>query len=795
MRWRALALASAALVLVSCTRDVEPSREASVVPHHVAAVIEITFRNIGLPTMTSSALVASSVAELEALHARQGRRSSFDLTVPTNTSGSGNATIEIAALSAGSVTINGSRYFQATYRARNAQKTDSAAFDTPRHNLTFVPVSTANTILDTPVLVFNRSDGTPADQLLTRQLRPTGMVAVNLSANITTVSPDVLQILSEAEVAAIAPQPDVTNIFPYGFMVRRTGSTTTRTLDASPSPVDFQGTVTFAYRLPLQANPVDDPTTVTLMMLALDDSDVRISESLEEQTPSGEQAVQQRAASLTATQIRLLPGGFVPGQPASKTRLFCSVRTAGFPGAPTATLVDAGGSFVALNPSPYTQAGSFVSPTASLQATFSTPVQGAGPNNFIVRGLQSGQAFRGATYTTNGNVVTTPAGRFSPGEEVEVVITTALSCPKPWVGRLRIKAPTRSSGTLASQAVPTAGGSPATVAIGDFTGDSILDLAVANFGENTATIMRGDGSGGFTVIGTVIVGNAPASIVTADFNGDGILDLAASNFNDNTVSVLLGNGNGTFQTAKTFGVGGKPTEILTGDLNGDGIMDLVVDDSQSGDLSVLMGNGDGTFQPQQAVPTPESSRAIALGDLNGDGILDLVTASNGDISVNALLGNGDGTFTPVNRAITTGFVNSFYVALGDLNGDGRLDAVTVTNGAQGVTVMLGNGDGTFQAPQTYDLGGLPGTSIAIGDMNGDGILDLVAVAQSGNAGSVVVLPGVGDGTFPIHNNFATSVGAPSFVAVGDLTRNGIIDVVVGNSKNGANNFAVFLGQP
>src|SRR5215831_6942131 len=189
MRWRALALASAALVLVSCTRDVEPSREASVVPHHVAAVIEITFRNIGLPTMTSS------VAELEALHARQGRRSSFDLTVPTNTSGSGNATIEIAALSAGSVTINGSRYFQATYRARNAQKTDSAAFDTPRHNLTFVPVSTANTILDTPVLVFNRSDGTPADQLLTRQLRPTGMVAVNLSANITTVSPDVLQIL------------------------------------------------------------------------------------------------------------------------------------------------------------------------------------------------------------------------------------------------------------------------------------------------------------------------------------------------------------------------------------------------------------------------------------------------------------------------------------------------------------------------------------------------------------------------------------------------------------------------
>src|SRR5262252_9319881 len=187
MRWRALALASAALVLVSCTRDVEPSREAPVVPHHVAAYIEITFRDIGLPTMTSSALVASSVAELEALRARQGKRASLDLTVPANTNGTGDATIQVAALSSGAVSVNGSRYFQATYRVRNAQRTDGAAFNTPRHNLTFVPVSitgTQNTIGDTPVLVFNRSDGTPANPSLTRQLRPTGMIAVGLSGEI-----------------------------------------------------------------------------------------------------------------------------------------------------------------------------------------------------------------------------------------------------------------------------------------------------------------------------------------------------------------------------------------------------------------------------------------------------------------------------------------------------------------------------------------------------------------------------------------------------------------------------------
>ena len=160
-----------------------------------------------------------------------------------------------------------------------------------------------------------------------------------------------------------------------------------------------------------------------------------------------------------------------------------------------------------------------------------------------------------------------------------------------------------------------------------------------------------------------------------------------------------------------------------------------------------------------------------------------------------MLGNGDGTFGPVNRTITRGFIDSFYTALGDVNGDGRLDAVTVTNGANGVTVMLGNGDGTFQAPQTYDLGGLPGVSVAIADMNGDGKLDLVAVAQSGSAGVVFVLPGVGNGTFPTANGFPTSLASPSFVAVGDLTKNGIIDVVIGNSKNGANTFGVFLGQP
>ena len=476
----------AAIAALSCTRDVEPTRPSRPAVTHPAALVEITFTNIGSPNMTSSALVASSVAELQALHAaREGHGASFDLTVPKSTNGSGDATIELDLLAAGAVTSNGSRYFEATYRVRNAQKTDSVAFNTARHNLTFVAVSTANTILDTPVLVFNRHDGTPADPSLTRKLLPTGLVAVDLGGALVSTSPDVLQVLTEAEVAAITVPPDVTNTFPYGYMVRRSGSTTTRTLEPSPAPTTFQGVVSFAYLLPLQSNPANDPSTVTVMMLALDDSQTRLTESLEEQNPSGQLAAQQRATSLNASPLRLLAGGTAPGRPSSATQLFCSVRTAGPASAQTATLINVGSMFQSLNPSPFTAAGSFVPRTSTIQAQFSSAVQGAGPGNFIVRGLQGGQAFRGATYTNSGSIATTPAGNFLPGDLLEVEITSALSCPKPWVGRLRVQVPTHSSGSLTLKPQSSRESEPQTIAIGDFTRDGNLDLRWQTPTDNT----------------------------------------------------------------------------------------------------------------------------------------------------------------------------------------------------------------------------------------------------------------------------------------------------------------------
>jgi FG-GAP-like repeat/FG-GAP repeat len=313
------------------------------------------------------------------------------------------------------------------------------------------------------------------------------------------------------------------------------------------------------------------------------------------------------------------------------------------------------------------------------------------------------------------------------------------------------------------------------VVTGDFNGDGKLDLAVANTG---VSILLGNGNGTFRPHVDYTTGNGPASVAVGDFNSDGKLDLVVAN-NGGDVSILLGNGNGTFRPHVDYTTGNSPASVAVGDFNGDGKLDLAVANSGASNgisnVSVLLGKGDGTFDAAVNYSAGFGANSVAVGDFNRDGRLDLVVSNFGTGNVIVLLGKGDGTFqTPVDY----GTFIPVSVAVGDLNGDGKLDlaVASIPPGNVGpgtVSILLGNGNGTFQSAVDYSVGSNL-SAVALGDFNGDGKLDL-AVANSG--GDVSILLGKGDGTFQPPIDYIANLYSYS-IALGDFNRDGRLDLAV-----------------
>jgi RHS repeat-associated protein len=334
------------------------------------------------------------------------------------------------------------------------------------------------------------------------------------------------------------------------------------------------------------------------------------------------------------------------------------------------------------------------------------------------------------------------------------------------------------------------GTAPAFIAVGDFTGKGKLDLAVPNFYDSTVTILLSNGDGTFTpAIGNpVAVGWNPVFAAVGDFNGDGKLDLAVANSGRNTVTILLGNGDGTFTPASgsPVAVGNVPYSIAVGDFNGDGKLDLAVANSGSNTVTILLGNGDGTFTPAIGSPVAVGSKpySVAVGDFNGDGRLDLAVANGLDNTVTILLGNGDGTFTPaIGSPVAVGSV-PFTIAVGDFDGDGKPDLAVANGRDTTVTILLGQGGGAFKpAPQSpVTVGDGPG-SIAVGDFNGDGKLDLAVGNAAGMAVETILL-GNGDGTFqPAPGSPVTVSQGSDAIALGDFNGDGTPDLAVANQWN------------
>jgi hypothetical protein len=251
------------------------------------------------------------------------------------------------------------------------------------------------------------------------------------------------------------------------------------------------------------------------------------------------------------------------------------------------------------------------------------------------------------------------------------------------------------------------------------------------------SVLLGNGDGTFQPAVNYPVGSGARSVTVGDFNGDGKLDLAVANLSDNNVTTLLGNGDGTFAAAGNYAVGTGAVSVAAGDFNGDGKLDLAVANFYSANVSVLLGNGNGTFQPLafRTLPPGLHPSSIALGDFNADGRLDLAVGKSLGTNVSVLLGNGDGTFQDA-VDYPTGNV-PYWVTVGDFNGDGKLDLAVANEGSNNVSVLLGNGNGSFATAVNYLAGGAP---IALGaaDFNGDGKVDL-AVANEGTDNVSVLL--------------------------------------------------------
>ncbi|PXY33725.1 hypothetical protein BA062_15880 [Prauserella flavalba] len=288
--------------------------------------------------------------------------------------------------------------------------------------------------------------------------------------------------------------------------------------------------------------------------------------------------------------------------------------------------------------------------------------------------------------------------------------------------------------------IPLDGLAPTEISAGDLNGDGVDDLAVANEGGTTITVLLSTVGGGYQAPQRYQVGLSPSNVHIHDFTGDGVDDIVDVDAGASTVSVLPNLGDGRMGTAVTSPTSTAGTAALTAaDFDADGALDVAVS-HPAGAVAVNLGRGDGSFGPPATYPGPLGGIGVSAGDFNGDGAPDIASVGPASTTQSILTNKGDGTFEHTTVPVGPGAVCN---RTGDLNADGAVDVISASaDGHMGV--ILGRGDGTFEPVKNYGTGSLYASCFGVDDLNGDGAQDLAVGNIAGL--SMSTLLGNGDGT-------------------------------------------------